>query len=86
MLALGGISWQSPNTDSLVLSWQTLAAMGTVSSVVVVAGMAYLRAYFGKELTSAKWEISDRVRTDIKEAVAPLERRIEKLEDGGDDD
>lgn len=76
-----GIRWQSPDASSLTLSWQTLAAMATVSSLVVAVAVAYLKASWGKDLTTATVTIGDRVRSEIKDAVTPLERRIERLED-----
>lgn len=77
---------------SLTLSWQSLAAMFTISSILVTGAMIYLRAVWGKDLTStasslsekitgAQVVIGDRVRSEIKEALTPLERRVERLED-----
>lgn len=92
MIGLVGWSWGSFDGESLTLSWQTLAAMATVSSVVVGIAMAFLKATWGKDLTTATAELStrlaeaqikigDRVRQEVKEAVEPLERRVERLED-----
>ena len=78
--------------DSLVLSWASLAAIFSICSVLVTASMVYLRAVWGKDLTAAASSLSkeiiatqvvitDRVRSEIKEAILPLERRVEKLED-----
>lgn len=78
--------------SALILSWQTLAAMVTVASAVVVIAVGFLRATWGRELVDATAELSekiaatqvvigDRVRAEIRESLAPLERRVERLED-----
>lgn len=87
-----GTRWIYFDGESLTLSWQTLAAMATVSSIVVGVAVAFLKATWGKDLTMAAADLSskiaatqvvigDRVRTEIKDALAPLERRVERLED-----
>jgi len=82
---IGEIHWQQPDTDSLTLSWQTLAAMATVSSIVVGAAVsvatAYLKSAWKVDLTAATVEITDRVRAEITRTVSPLERRVERIED-----
>lgn len=79
------LGWHiSFSTDSLILSWQTLAAMVSVSSVIVAAGMAYLRAFFGTQLMKTEANLSRQLRADIKDSMQPVERRLERLEDAGD--
>lgn len=77
------------DANSLTLSWQSIAAMVSISSAVSTAAMVYLRAVWGKDLTNATSTLSekiitsqvatgDRLRAEIEKAIVPVERHLEE--------
>ena len=91
---LGLCEWlQDVDARSLVLSWQTLAAMVSISSVVVSVAVVYLRLFVENRLGELRGSIVDAIGKTSAESylgkhvgellelrLQQIERRIDKLE------
>lgn len=96
LILSGGVTWpwQDVDSRSLTLTWQTLAAMVSISSVVVSVAVVYLRLFVDSKLSllrndilSASKEDSDKlflaksVGELVQFRISEMERRMTRLEE-----
>jgi hypothetical protein len=83
--AMNLAAWLDRQTaQDLTLSWQTLAAMVSISSVIVSIAVVYLRLFVGGELLKTKLEMKDHVRRVMREELQDRRARAENLKDSED--
>lgn len=101
MLYTGGTTWpwQEVDARSLTLTWQTLAAMVSISSVVVSVAVVYLRLFVDSKLSSLRTDILSATKEDsdklflaksvgelVQFRLSEIERRMARMEDEGHDE
>ena len=81
--------------EPLTISWQSLAAMVSISSALVTVAIIYLRLFVDGRLSQFKGELTTEIHRSAKDAflgkhvgeivdlkLRELERRVSKVENG----
>lgn len=95
-MTLADLHWFVAQDGSLTVSWQSLAAMVSISSTLVAAAIVYLRLFVDGRLSQVKVELTAEIHKSANDAylskhvgeivdlkLHDLERRVAKVENGG---